>query len=451
MKNILRGNLLVASAVVLAAVAVACSEDVPTSPNAKSGNTQSGDFDRSSIVAVLNCHADVQAREVTCGAPTAGPDAKPKDQAGPNPANILVGGQDQFVAVKSTNVNYDSGTGAFTFDVTVRNLIPQPMGTKDTTGANAPDPEGVRVFFSSGPTVTSGTGIVTVTADGVGTFTGMNQPYYQYSTVLQPFAVTAPKTWQLNMPPTVTTFDFLLLVSTQVPRPDGYIDLQVSQLRPPQDKQTTYTVRNALGTVDGSPGVINWSVSDTTRATIDANGLINPLRAGSVTIIAQEGLRIGKITVAVKPIRRVWTGAAGVTNYENGHNWLPDSIKPEPTDTAVVTDAAATIFPVLNQNESIGGVEIDDITPGGTVPTLSLQAFNLTASGDVSTTNSGNVNSSVGSLVLTGIARTVKGILPRINVTGTYSLDGNVTVSQRIQVALGRLTNSTFRIQQVPF
>jgi hypothetical protein len=80
-----------------------------------------------------------------------------------------------------------------------------------------------------------------------------------------------------------------------------------------------------------------------------------------------------------------------------------------------------------------------------------LQAFNLTASGDVSTTNSGNVNSSVGSLVLTGIARTVKGILPRINVTGTYSLDGNVTVSQRIQVALGRLTNSTFRIQQVPF
>jgi hypothetical protein len=236
-----------------------------------------------------------------------------------------------------------------------------------------------------------------------------------------------------------------------VPRPDGYIDLQVSQLRPPQDKQTTYTVRNALGTVDGAPGVINWSVSDTTRATIDANGLINPLRAGSVTIIAQEGLRIGKITVAVKPIRRVWTGAAGVTNYENGHNWLPDSIKPEPTDTAVVTDAAATIFPVLNQNESIGGVEIDDITPGGTVPTLSLQAFNLTASGDVSTTNSGNVNSSVGSLVLTGIARTVKGILPRINVTGTYSLDGNVTVSQRIQVALGRLTNSTFRIQQVPF
>jgi len=324
------------------------------------------------------------------------------------------------------------------------------MGTKDTTGANTPDPDGVQVFFSSGPTVTGGTGTVTVVGDGVGTFTGMNQPYYKYSTVLAPFAITAPKTWQLNMPSTVTTFDFLLLVYTQVPRPEGYIDLQVSQLRPPQDKQTTYTVRNALGTIDNAPGTITWSVSDTTRATIDANGLINPLRAGNVTIIAQQGLRVGKITVAVKSIRRVWTGAAGVTNYENGHNWLPDSIKPEPTDTAVVPDTA-TIFPVLNQNESIGGVEVLDITPGGVIPTLSLGAFNLSASGDILTTSNGNINSSSGSLIMTGIARTVAGTLPRINVTGTYSLNGNVSVSQRIQVQAGRLTATGFRLQQVPF
>ena len=450
MRANLKSKLLLASAVVLAGVAVACSEDVPTSPAAKSGSGETKDFDKSSVVAVLSCHASVVAREVTCGAPSGGPQFKPKDAAGPTPANILVGGQDQFVAIKSTNVNYDSGTGAFTFDVTVRNLIPQPMGTKDTTGLNAPDPEGVRVFFSSGPTVTSGTGIVTVTADGVGTFTGMNQPYYQYSTVLQPFTVTSPKTWQLNMPPSVETFDFLLLVSTQVPRPDGYIDLQVSQLKPPQDKQTTFTVRNALGTVDNSGDPINWSVSDTTRATIDANGLINPLRAGNVTIIAQQGLRIGKITVAVKPIRRVWTGATGTTNYETGANWLPDSIKPEPTDTAVINDTPS-IFPLLNQNESIAGVEVLDVTPGGTIPTLSLGAFNLTASGDISTTSSGNINSSVGSLILTGTARTMKGLLPRINVTGTYSLDGNVTVQQRIQAQGGRITSSTFRLQQNPF
>ncbi|HKY97066.1 MAG TPA: Ig-like domain-containing protein, partial [Gemmatimonadaceae bacterium] len=384
-------------------------------------------------------------------APSAGPDAKPKDQAGPNAANILVGGQDQFVAVKSSNVNYDGGTGAFTFDVTVRNLIPQPMGTKDTTGAQAPDANGVRVFFAAGPTVTSGTGIITVSGDGVGTFTGVNQPYYQYNTVLDPFEISAPKTWQLNMPPTVTTFDFLLLVSTEVPRPDGYIDVQVSQLRPPQDKQATYTVRNALGTIDNSGDPINWSVSDTTRATVDANGLINPLRAGNVTIIAQQGLRIGKITVAVKSIRRLWTGATGTTNYATGANWMPDSIKPEPTDTAVVNDAAATIFPLLTQNESIGGVEVLDITPGGTIPTLSIGPFNLTASGDVATTSSGNINGSAGSLILTGVARTMKGLLPRINVLGSYTLDGNVTAQQRIQVQGGRITNWSFRLQQNPF
>lgn len=452
MRNTLRGKLLLSSAVLLAGVAVACSEDVPTSPAAKSGSAQPKEFDKSSVVAVLSCHAVVAERSVECGPPAASADAKQgsSDAAQPNASNILIGGQDQFVAVKSTNVNYDSGTGAFTFDVTVRNLIPQPMGTKDTTGANTPDADGVQVFFASGPTVTSGTGLITVAGDGLGTFTGMNQPYYKYATVIQPFAVSAPKTWQLTMPPTVLTFDFLLLVYTQVPRPEGYIDLQVSQLRPPQDKQTTYTVRNALGTIDAAPGVINWSVSDTTRATIDANGLINPLRAGNVTIIAQQGLRIGKITVTVKSIRRTWTGAAGVTNYENGANWLPDSIKPEPSDTVVINDTPS-IYPQLNQNESIGGVEVDDVTPGGTVPTLSLGAFNLNASGDVFTTNSGAINSSSGSLILTGIARTIKGTVPRINVTGTYSLNGNVSVSQRIQVQAGRVTATGFRLQQVPF
>lgn len=431
----------------LAAVAVACSEDVPTSPSSKTNSAAPKDADKSAVVAVLSCNAVVAERTVTCTAPSAGPE---EEASGSNASNILIGGQDQFVAVKSSNVNYNSGTGAFTFDVTVRNLIPQPMGTKDTTGANAPDADGVQVFFSSGPTVTSGTGSITVVGDGVGTFTGMNQPYYKYSTVLPQFAVTAPKTWQLNMPSSVETFSFLLLVYTQVPRPEGYIDIQVSQLRPPDNKQATYTVRNANGTIDPSAGPITWSVSDTTRATVDANGLINPLRTGNVTVIAQAGLKIGKLTVFVKPITRLWTGAAGVTNYANGYNWLPDSIKPEPTDSILINDTPS-IYPLLTQNESVAGITVDDVTPGGVVPTLSLGAFNMTSSGDVATTFNGAINSSSGSLVLTGIARTIRGTVPRINVTGTYALNGNVSVSQRIQVALGRLTSSTFRLQQVPF
>ena len=439
------GKLLVAAAMVASAVAIACTEDVPTSPVKTA--TPSKDASKSSIVAALSCHANVAERSVTCEAP--GASQKPQSSGDPasTPANIIIGGQDVFVAVKSTNVNYDAGTGAFTFDVTIRNLIPQPMGTADTTGLEAPDPDGIRIFFAAGPNVTSGSGLITVNGDGIDTFTGANQPYYQYSTVLDQFEISSPRTWNLTMPPSVTTFDFILLVSAEVPRPDGYIDLQVSQLRPPDDRQMSFVVRNANGTPVGSPGTITWSVSDTTRATVDANGLVNPLRAGAVTIIAENGTRVGSLTVNVKAIRRIWTGSTD-NHYENGANWYPDGIKPVDVDTAVVPDTVTTsFFPNLFQNEAIGGVEVLDITPGGTVPSIQLQAFNYTASGDVITTNSASIMNTSGTLFLSGIARTVGGTLPFIRVTGTYSLIANVIARAPIRVDLGRLTSTGFRLQ----
>jgi hypothetical protein len=442
------GRLLVVGALVTSIVAVACTEDVTTSPAAKVIKPEAGP---TSIVSVLSCRASVVDMSVNCGAPAASSESKAGDTGVPDAQNIIIGGQDVFVAVKSTNVNYNSGTGAFTFDVTIRNLIPQPLGTADTTGAEAPHADGVRIFFAAGPLVTSGTGLATVVPDGVATITGPNQPYYQYNTVLSQFEISSPKTWRIDMPPSVLTFDFLLLVSAAVPRPDGFIDLQLNSLKPPTDRQTTYTVRNANGTVDGFPGTITWSVSDTTRATIDANGLVNPLRAGSVTIIAQQGLRIGYLTVVVQPIRRVWIGATD-NNWATGTNWFPDGVKPEPTDTAVVTDTvSAPVYPTLVQNESVGGVEVHDVTPGGDIPTIALGAFNLTASGDVETTNNSSITNTVGQLLLTGIARTLRGTLPVIRVSGTYSLIGNVTAKTPIRVDLGRLTVTGFRLQGQSF
>jgi hypothetical protein len=41
-------------------------------------------------------------------------------------------------------------------------------------------------------------------------------------------------------------------------------------------------------------------------------------------------------------------------------------------------------------------------------------------------------------------------VLPRLLVTGTYSLNGNITVMQQIRVQSGRLRNQSFRIRQVP-
>ena len=68
--------------------------------------------------------------------------------------DLIIGGQNVNVKLTSSNVAYNSGTGRFTFDVTVQNLIPQPLGTTDGTTLA---PGGVSVFFTSGPTVTDGT------------------------------------------------------------------------------------------------------------------------------------------------------------------------------------------------------------------------------------------------------------------------------------------------------
>jgi hypothetical protein len=97
--------------------------------------------------AMLRCTADVGPRTVSCTSnPTGGVSA-----------DLVVGGQNMFVQLRSANVQLTGDVlGA---DVTVQNLLARPMGTND--GAT-PAASGTRVFFSSGPTVVSGSGTVTV-------------------------------------------------------------------------------------------------------------------------------------------------------------------------------------------------------------------------------------------------------------------------------------------------
>ncbi|SOD02607.1 Regulator of chromosome condensation (RCC1) repeat-containing protein [bacterium JGI 053] len=123
----------------------------------------------------------------------------------------ILGGQGQYVKLTSSNVAFNAGTGTFSFDETVQNLLPYAIGTLD--GVN-PDPAGIRVFFNSGPAVTSGWGTATVqNADGVGVFTATNQPYFQYPGILAPNATSAAKSWQLHVDPDVAFFAFTLFVS----------------------------------------------------------------------------------------------------------------------------------------------------------------------------------------------------------------------------------------------
>src|SRR2546427_6426143 len=125
---------------------------------------------------------------------------------------LILGGQGMSVQLRSSNVSYDASPQIFRADATVQNLTALNLGTPDGSTVT-----GVRVFFYSGPTVTSGYGTVTVAnPDGTGTFTGTNQPYFLYNEILPTGQVSSGRTWQWSVPSTVTFFTFQVLVDAAV-------------------------------------------------------------------------------------------------------------------------------------------------------------------------------------------------------------------------------------------
>ena len=115
--------------------------------------------------------------------------------------DIIIGGQDVFVKLSSSGTAYDGGTNIFSSNVNVQNLLKYEMGTADGSTVR------IEIFFSSGPTVTSGSGVVSLAnPDGVGTFTAPNQPYFHYGEILTPFELSQARQWQFNVPSTVNTF-----------------------------------------------------------------------------------------------------------------------------------------------------------------------------------------------------------------------------------------------------
>src|SRR5438552_2831006 len=195
-------------AAALSAVALwvaACSDSAaPTAPTAQF---------RTELVT---CEASVPAGTLTCA--SSQPQTGRPLQAAPGMSfDLILGGQGALVRLASSGTAYNAGTQVFTSNVTVENLIAQPM---NTTNGTTPDAGGIKVFFHSGPTVTGGTGTVTIAnADGTGSFTGASQPYFLYSSgaVLASGATTSAKNWQFTVPTTVTTFAFQVFVTTRLP------------------------------------------------------------------------------------------------------------------------------------------------------------------------------------------------------------------------------------------
>ena len=161
----------------------------------------------------LVCRAEVATRTVQC---------VPPDAADGVRTDRIVG---QGGGLKLTSSNVAVVADTFAFDETLTNQLEYPVGTED--GVN-PDPDGIRVFFVDGIHTTGGTGSVTVAnADGVGTFTATNQPYFAYVGVLAPGATTAARRWKLRFDPGVETFTFGVYISAPVPPGGGSVWMTV--------------------------------------------------------------------------------------------------------------------------------------------------------------------------------------------------------------------------------
>ena len=163
---------------------------------------------------LITCQASVSAGTLDC----AGSQPQATQQAARGMSfDLVLGGQGALVRLASSGTAYNSGTQIFSTNVTVENLISQPMNTANGT---TPDAGGVKVFFNAGPAVTGGTGTVSVAnPDGTGTFTQSNQEYFLYSSgaLLASGATSSAKNWQFSVPTTVTTFAFQVFVTTRLP------------------------------------------------------------------------------------------------------------------------------------------------------------------------------------------------------------------------------------------
>lgn len=277
-----------AAACVLALAACA-DRGQPLAPDATAAPSQPV------LTAALRCTASVRDRSVACT-----DDALPARARG----YIIVGGQHLYVDLTSSNVNYDGSI--FSFDVTVKNLIPQPMATTDGV---TPDAEGVRVVFATGPVLVSGSGNVSVAnADGTDAFTTGGQPFFRYTTelggdgILSTSETSAARNWRLNLDNTVTTFQFTLFVVAEVPHPKGYVDILggAGNLLDGDSLMLSDSVRSAVGAL--VPGAtVTWASTDPSVATVDAAGVVRAVGEGSAVITATSGLRTGSLSVDVCP------------------------------------------------------------------------------------------------------------------------------------------------------
>ena len=181
-------------AVLLPILAAACTDSLPTSAPGPAPVPAVG-------IPAMSCEVDVQGQAMTCTS------ADPVSRNQAAVANRLLGGQDVYVKLTNVGGSYNAGTDVFEINVTLQNLLADPLGTSDGTTAS-----GVRVFFPDPPAVTAGEGEVTLLNASTDFITAPSQSYFLYSGILDPYEISASQPWRFSVPGTVTRFQFTVYI-----------------------------------------------------------------------------------------------------------------------------------------------------------------------------------------------------------------------------------------------
>jgi hypothetical protein len=243
--------------------------------------------------AYLRCTADVQAGTVSCRevAPVPGPGGALAShyiyyQSAPHALVV----QNDYTA-SSTNVE---------FDLRVVNLVPQPIGTDDGVTLHS---RGVRLFFWSNPTVTDGTGSVSIVEPSAsGSFTGSNQKFHQWNEIVPSQDTTvAEKHYNFAITGTVNAFEFTFGIST---------NMQWAAITSASAATASVSVSNTvdldawrLNSLGDTMAIssITWASDNTGIATVgSSSGLVTGVSAGTTNVIAsQSGSRPDTVVVTV--------------------------------------------------------------------------------------------------------------------------------------------------------
>lgn len=231
----IRIHALAASALVLAA---ACS-DIPTStPRARVQEPTPA----KKQLGTITCHVDVVAQTSRCG------DLAPAGGAS----------HDRFILdtaywTLQTGSQFTSGGVGYFFNQ-IRNDLGQDIGVEGLVTDS--------IFaFVTNITTTGGSGTVTPrNHDGTAAFTAPSQAYWVWEGPVSSGSSTTTRTWEFNVPSTVTSWTYTIGVETTVLHPNGWIEVSGDHQIPlGGSRQHTAAVYDWTGAVVTS-GTVSWGV-----------------------------------------------------------------------------------------------------------------------------------------------------------------------------------------------